>query len=529
MDNLRPKPVVLVVLDGYGIGPKSKSNAIFLAKKSNIDEWSLNYPSFSLQASGEAVGLSWGEMGNSEVGHLSLGSGRIIFQSLPRISRSITDKSFYRNQAFLEACEKVKTQGTNLQIMGLVSPGGIHSYNEHLYALLELAVQAGVPAKNIFVHAFLDGRDTTFNSAEKFIDQLQKKMTSIGGGRIATLAGRFYAMDRDNHWERVELAYRAMVDGESVKKFTDPLQAIRASYAENIFDEQLLPAVITEADHPITKISDGDAVIFFNFRADRAREMTKAFVLPVFDKFQKPRQYFSNLLFVTMTEYEKDLPVTIAFPPEVVAKPLAWVISEAGLKQLHIAETEKYAHVTFFFNGGNETEYSGEDRVIIDSARVNSYDEKPEMSAYEINQRLIQEIEADKYDFIVVNFANPDMVGHTGNLKATIKSVEIIDKCLGELVNSVLQRNGLVLITADHGNAERKFNEHTGEIMKEHSTSAVPLYIIGSEFKGKAARGAEGGDLSLVKASGVLADVAPTILKIMGLQRPEDMTGESLV
>lgn len=525
-DIVRPKPVVLIVLDGYGIGPRSNSNAIYLAKKPNINKWIENYPVFSLQASGEAVGLSWGEVGNSEVGHLAIGSGQIIYQTLPRISRSILDGSFYQNETFLKVTAEVNKNNSALHVMGLLSDGGVHSYNEHAYALLEMAQQQKV--KKVYFHLFLDGRDVGYNSAIDYIESLQETINRLGIGEIASLAGRFWAMDRDNNWDRIEASYKAIVAGSSKQTFDDPLRAVQSYYGQNIFDEQIPPTVITKDNQPVGQVKNNDAVIFFNFRADRARQLTKAFVLPVFDKFNRG-EYLSDLDFVTMTEYEKDLPVLIAFPPKMIQACLAKVISDAGLKQLHIAETEKYAHVTFFFNGGNEQVFPGEDRQIIPSQRVASYDEKPEMSAYQINSKIISEIEKNSYDFIVANYANADMVGHTGNLKATIKAVEILDELLGEVVNAVLNKNGVVVITADHGNAERKFNEHTGVIMKEHTTSAVPCLVIGNDYFGKVARGFSGGDLSQMTASGVLADVAPTILKIMGIKKPDEMTGRSLI
>lgn len=525
-DVVRPKPVVLIVLDGYGIGPRSNSNAIYLAKKPNINKWIENYPVFSLQASGEAVGLNWGEVGNSEVGHLAIGSGQIIYQTLPRISRSILDGSFYKNEALLKAITEVNKNNSSLHIMGLLSDGGVHSYNEHAYALLELAQQQNV--KNVFIHLFLDGRDVVYNSAVEYIESLQETIQRLGVGQIASLSGRFWGMDRDNNWDRIEASYNAIVHGVSKQTFDDPIRAVQSYYGQNIFDEQIPPTVITKDNQPIARVKSNDAVIFFNFRADRARQLTKAFVLPVFDKFNRG-EYLADLDFVTMTEYEKDLPVITVYPPQVVQSCLSKVISDAGLKQLHIAETEKYAHVTFFFNGGNEQVYPGEDRQIIPSQRVTSYDEKPEMSAPLINANIISEIEKNNYDFIVANYANADMVGHTGNLKATIKSVEILDELLGEIVNVTLNKNGVVIITADHGNAERKFNEHTGVIMKEHTTSPVPCLIIGNEYHGKVARGVTSSDLSQLTPSGVLADVAPTILKIMGIKKPEEMTGRSLI
>ncbi|PIT90748.1 MAG: 2,3-bisphosphoglycerate-independent phosphoglycerate mutase [Candidatus Komeilibacteria bacterium CG10_big_fil_rev_8_21_14_0_10_41_13] len=523
---VRPKPVVLIVLDGFGVKQSSRGNAVALAKKDNFDSFLERYPVLTLQASGEAVGLSWGEMGNSEVGHLSLGSGRIIYQSLPRITRSITDGSFFSNEAFLKACQQVNKTGGTLHIMGLMSSGGIHAYNEHCFALVEMAQKQKV--KDVCIHAFLDGRDAPYDSGKKYIEQLLKKLRQIGLGRLATMSGRFYAMDRDNNWDRIEKAYQAMTLGESEKKYDDPIKALDESYQNRVYDEQFVPTVITENGQPVGTVKQGDSLIFFNFRADRARQITKAFVLPGFEKFNRP-EYLKDLLFVSMTEYEKDLPLEIAYPPEYVTASLAKVISDAGLKQLHISETEKYAHVTFFFNGGREENFPGEERVIVPSPQIPAYDAKPEMSAPEVAGRIIKDIDSDAYDFIVVNFANPDMVAHTGNLKATIKSIEIVDDLVGQIVNKTLAKGGVVLITADHGNAEDLVNLQTGGIVKEHSTNPVPLYIIGEQFAGKVAAGSAGKDLSDLTPAGVLADVAPTILKIMGLKRPEEMTGRPLI
>ncbi len=522
----RPKPAVLLILDGWGIAPASRANAISTAKMPNISKYMTTYPTMALQAAGESVGLSWGEIGNSEVGHLSMGSGKILFQSLPRINRAIFDGGFFKNEALVAAVEHAKKNKTSLHLMGLVSSGGVHSHNEHLYALLELAAEHKL--KDVFVHAFLDGRDTVFNSGEKYIVELNKKMEQIGVGKIATLAGRFYAMDRDNHWERIAKVYKAMVEGEAKDYFESAVDAIHASYKLEVFDEQLEPVVITAGDKPVATIKDNDAVIFFNFRPDRARQITKSLILPGFNKF--PVNYMQNIFFVSMTEYEKDLPLQVAFPPEVIDTSLAKVISEAGLSQLHIAETEKYAHVTYFFNGGQEKSYPKEDHVLIPSPKVSSYDQKPAMSAREITSRVIQEIREVKYDFIVVNFANVDMVGHTGNLAATVEACEIIDDLVGKIVEVTMSYDGAVVITADHGNAESMFDLQSGEMDKEHSNNPVPCILISREWEGKnVANGVTGTDLSTAVSSGILADIGPTIIKILGLKKPSEMTGTSLI
>ena len=525
----RPKPVVLMILDGWGVAPAAKANAIELAKTPNLDSYVLQYPVVTLQASGESVGLSWGEMGNSEVGHLSLGSGTIIYQNLPRITRAIADGSFYSNKEFLNACKHAKDNNSSLHLMGLLSDGSIHSYNEHLYALLEVAKQQGI--SKVYIHVMLDGRDTTYNSGEKFVVKLESKIGTIGVGEIATISGRYFAMDRDNHWERVSKVYSAMARGQSDNKFTTSVEAIKASYNQGVYDEEFVPVVITDSSGKAKGlIQNKDAIIFFNYRADRARELTKAFVLPGFDKLEGNREYMDNLYFVAMTEYEKDLPIKVAFPPIAIEEPLAKVISQAGLKQLHIAETEKYAHVTFFFNGGKEDEYEGEDRLLIPSPRISSYDEQPKMSADKITEAVIKEIKHDKYDFIVLNFANGDMVGHTGNIKATIEAVEYLDVYVGKIVNAILEKDGVAMVTADHGNAEELFNLQTGEIMKEHSVNPVPLYIIANELQGKAiVPGVTPQNLCGQVPIGILSDVAPTILKIMKLKKPDQMSGTSLI
>ncbi|MFA5021068.1 MAG: 2,3-bisphosphoglycerate-independent phosphoglycerate mutase, partial [Patescibacteria group bacterium] len=410
---------------------------------------------------------------------------------------------------------------------GLISSGGVHSYIDHLFALLELCAKEKF--REVYIHGFLDGRDMPYNSGVDFVAKIQEKIKEHGFGAVATLSGRFYAMDRDNHWERVALAYNAMVKGESAATFSDPIEAVRDSYDRKIYDEEFLPTVMVKNGRPIAVIEDGDSAIFFNFRSDRARELTKALALPGFDKF--PRDYLNDLYFVGLTEYEKDLPVETAFQPETIAEPLAKVISDAGLSQLHVAETEKYAHVTFFFNGGIEKEFPGEDRVLVPSPRVASYADKPEMSAKEISKKVVEAVLADKYDFIVVNFANSDMVGHTGNLKATIKAVEAVDVCVKRVVEAVLAKGGVALLTADHGNAEELVNLQSGEIDKEHSTYPVPFILVSKDWEGKNAGLQEmpGGDLSLLAPSGLLSDVAPTILKIMKLDQPPEMSGRALI
>ncbi len=519
-------PSVLIVIDGFGVAPAGPGNAVALAKKPNFDRYIRTYPTMTLRASGEEVGLSWGEMGNSEVGHLAIGAGRVYYQMFSRINAAIANETFFHNEAFLKAMQHVKEQGSRLHLIGLMSPGRIHSMDEHCFALMEMAKKQGV--RDVFIHPILDGRDTPLNSAPDFIAKLQAKIVELKIGAIATMAGRYYTMDRDHHWDRIEKAYNAMVLGAG-RTAEDPLQAIRDSYAKEIFDEQLVPVVMTSAGEPVGIIQDNDAVIFFNFRPDRMRQITAAFALPEFPGFAHTRR--NGLCLVTMAEFEKNFPVNVAFPPMLIEHCLAQVLSEKGLKQLHIAETEKYAHVTFFMNGTREEAFPGEDRAIIPSPNVVAYDEKPEMSARQITERVVKELQGNAYDFYVINFANPDMVGHTGNLEATIKAVQVVDECLGKIVDQTISRDGHVFITADHGNAEEKLNLRTGSILKEHATNPVPFVIIGKAYEGQPSIAGEvpDGDLSLMPPVGMLADVAPTILMVMGIEQPEEMEGQPLI
>ncbi|MBI4138791.1 2,3-bisphosphoglycerate-independent phosphoglycerate mutase [Candidatus Uhrbacteria bacterium] len=523
----RPKPVVLIVLDGFGIAPTAEGNAVRSAKMPVFQKLVESYPAMTVRASAEAVGLSWGEMGNSEVGHLTIGAGRIFYQSYPRISISIENGEFFEHPTLLAAVNHAKSKKSTLHLMGLVSPGAVHAADEHLYALLDLCQRQKFD--RVAVHAFLDGRDTIFNSGVGFIRSLEQKMSDLGVGKVATLAGRFFAMDRDNRWDRVQKTYDAIALGKADATATSAVDAITASYAQSVYDEEFIPTVIQKGGKPVATVNENDACIFFNFRPDRSRELTKAFVLPNFDKF--PRSFIPNLFFATFTEYEKDLPVQVAYPPQLIDTCLARVISDAGLKQLHIAETEKYAHVTFFLNGMREEEFPGEDRVIIPSPRVSTYDKAPEMAAMQIAEKVVQEIAKGTYDFIALNFANPDMVGHTGNEPATVTACETVDKAIGQIVDAALAVGGTVVITADHGNAEEVKNLTTGEIDKEHSTNPVPFLVVGKSYEGLKAPTGDviGGDLALTPPVGMLADVAPTILNMMELPIPEDMTGRPLM
>lgn len=522
----RPKPAVLLILDGFGTAPDTEGNAVTRAFMPNFKKFVQAFPAMTLRASGEEVGLSWGEMGNSQVGHLAIGAGRVYYQMFPRINKAIESGAFFENQTFVHAAEFVKEHQSTLHLVGLVSSGRVHSTQEHCHALLDFAKRQKV--KNVAIHVILDGRDTLYNAGIDFVTTLQEKIQEYGIGRIASLSGRYYAMDRDNRWDRTQKAYEAMVLGNGPTT-EDPLEALKHSYVQEIYDEQFVPTVVTQKGKPVALIQEKDAIIFFNFRPDRMRQITKAFVLPTFEKFE--RTYQASLLVVTMAEFEKGLPVEIAFPPEQVERCLAQVLSEAGLKQFHIAETEKYAHVTFFLNGSKEKPFPQEDREIIASPGVDSYDQVPEMSAYKITDRLVKEIKNDRYDFLVANFANPDMVAHTGNFEATVKACEIVDACLGKIVEATLRMQGVVFLTADHGNAEEVKNIQTGGMDKEHSTNPVPFLVIGEKFRGVPAASGQviEGDLSLVSPIGMLADVTPTILSVLGITQPEEMTGQSLL
>ncbi len=518
---------MLVVLDGWGIAQPYSGNAVSQAETIFIKDLISRYPAMTLRASGEAVGLPWGEVGNSEVGHLNLGLGRIVYQDLPRINKSISDNSFFQNKFLLEALAHVKKNNSKLHLLGLTSSGCIHASIEHLQALLAFCQEN--KQDKAYLHCILDGRDTAYNSGLGFIKDIERIIDDCGVGKIATLCGRFYAMDRDNHWDRIEKAYNAMVLGQG-NVYGNPIRAIEESYDKKIYDEEFSPTVITDENQQPVVIDNNDAVIFFNYRSDRAREITKALVLPGLEKFSR-KKICQNLFFVSFTEYENNLPVTIAFPQEILRNSLGEVLASSGFKQLRISETEKYAHVTYFFNGGKEEKCQGEDHVLIPSPAVSSYDQKPEMSSADLTDKLLNEIERDYYDFILINYPNADMVGHTGNLQAAVKGIETLDKCINKIVRLVLAKDGVVLVTADHGNAESMFNMQTGMIDKEHTANPVPFILVGKKFEGLALNvsDAPGGDLSLVEPQGILSDVAPTILDLLGLEKPEEMTGRSLI
>ncbi len=520
------KPVVLLILDGFGVAPDSEGNAITRAKTPVYSDLIRRYPTVSVRASGEEVGLSWGEMGNSEVGHLAIGSGRVYYQSLPRINLSIKTGEFFQNEAFVKITETVKKTGGTLHLIGLVSNGRVHSLDEHCHALLKLAKDAGI--KKVAVHVILDGRDTVYNAGIDFLNTLQTTIKDLGVGFVASVSGRYYAMDRDHRWDREQKAYEAMVLGRG-QETSDPVETVRESYSHDVFDEELVPTVVIENGKAKGPIVSGDGVIFFNFRPDRMRQMVQAFVDPSFDGFS--RELLVDVPVVTMAEYDPTFNVSVAFPPVVISNTLAEVISQAGLSQLHVAETEKYAHVTFFLNGTREQPFPLEERVLIPSPSVSSYDQTPDMRSLDVAKRVVEAVEKKTHDFIVANLANPDMVAHTGNLQASIQAIEATDKAVGMVVQATLKAGGVVCITADHGNAEELLNLRTNEIDKEHATNPVPFLIIGRAFEGKPGLSGEviEGDLSLLPPVGVLADVAPTILEIMGLPKPVEMTGQSLL
>ncbi|MBK5273881.1 MAG: 2,3-bisphosphoglycerate-independent phosphoglycerate mutase [Desulfuromonadales bacterium] len=507
------KPLLLMILDGWGINPNPAHNAVALAKTPNLTRLLADYPHVPIRCSGMAVGLPEGQMGNSEVGHLNIGAGRVVYQELTRITKSILDGDFFTNPVLLDCITKVKASGGRLHLSGLLSDGGVHSHNTHLYALLELAKREGLT--EVFVHCLLDGRDTPPQSGIDYLAQLEAEIARIGVGKIATVMGRYYAMDRDNRWERVEKAYNAMVHGLG-ELCVSSKNAIEQSYASKIYDEFVVPAVICEQGAPVGQVQDGDGFIFFNFRSDRAREITRALALEGFDGFE--RGYWPKLAgYVCLTEYDATFGLPIAFGSSVLSNILGGVLSGAGLKQLRIAETEKYAHVTFFFNGGVEIPFPGEDRALIPSPQeVATYDQKPEMSAFPVTDKLLKLLEQDLYDVIILNFANCDMVGHTGIEEAAIKAVEAVDACVGRIVVKVQELGGAVLITADHGNAEQMCDEN-GESFTAHSTNPVWLVLVDDSRK----------DAKL-RDGGRLADIAPTMLKMLGLPQPLEMTGESL-
>lgn len=507
------KPLMLMILDGWGINPRTEGNAILKAHTPNFNRLLRHYPNTILSASGLAVGLPEGQMGNSEVGHLNIGAGRVVYQEYTRISKDIESGDFFKNPILLSAIEQAVTNNKSLHLMGLLSDGGVHSHIQHLEALLKFAKVKGL--KKVYVHAFLDGRDVPPSNAMVYINRIEKAMNELETGELSTISGRYYAMDRDKRWDRIEKAYNAIVFGEGLKS-ERACSAVEKSYKREETDEFVVPTVIVDKDgFPKGKVKKGDSVIFFNFRPDRARQLTYAFCERDFNGFERKAGYFP-VFYVCMTQYDQNIKnAMVAYKPQSLDNILADVLSKQGLKQLRIAETEKYAHVTFFFNGGVEKSYPGEDRVLIPSPKVATYDHKPEMSAYEVTRTVIEKINEEAYDVIILNYANPDMVGHTGMFEAAREAVEVVDKCAGNVIKAIREKGGTVIVTSDHGNAEQMLDYASGEPHTAHAVNPVPFILI--------------SDKNYKLRQGRLADVAPTMLQLLNIQKPPEMTGESLI
>ena len=507
------KPTVLMILDGYGLNDKHEANAVYEAKTPVMDDLMANCPFVKGYASGLAVGLPDGQMGNSEVGHLNMGAGRIVYQELTRITKEIEDGDFFKNEALLAAMKNARENDSSIHFMGLLSDGGVHSHNTHLYGLLEMAKREGL--KKVYVHCFLDGRDTPPASGKGYIEELQAKMKEIGVGEIGVVSGRYYAMDRDNRWDRVEMAYNALTKGAGVKG-TDAAEAVQVSYDNGKTDEFVLPTVIEKDGKPVTVIADKDSVVFFNFRPDRAREITRAFCDDAFQGFAREKKL--DLTYVCFTEYDDTIPNKIvAFHKVQLHNTFGEYLAAHNMTQARIAETEKYAHVTFFFNGGIEEPNKGEDRILVKSPKVATYDLQPEMSAPAVCDKLVEAIKSDKYDVIIINFANPDMVGHTGVEAAAIKAVEAVDACVGRAVEAIKEVNGQMFICADHGNAEQLLDYNTGDPFTAHTTNPVPFILVNADSK------------YTLRENGCLADIIPTLIELMGMEQPAEMTGKSLL
>ena len=508
------RPTVLMILDGYGLNDKIEGNAVKLANTPVMDKLMAEYPFVEGQASGMAVGLPDGQMGNSEVGHLNMGAGRIVYQELTRITKEIEEGTFFENEELVKAMENAKKNDSALHIFGLLSDGGVHSHITHIFGTIEMAKKFGL--KKVYIHPFLDGRDTPPESAADFMQQLVDMMAEIGVGEVATISGRYWAMDRDNNWDREEKAYLAMTKGEGVKE-TDPVEAVKNSYANGKTDEFMLPTVIEKDGTPVATIKDGDSIIFCNFRPDRARQITRAFCADDFNGFEREKKL--DVVMVCFTEYDVTIPnKLVAFKKVEVKNTFGEYLAANHLKQARIAETEKYAHVTFFFNGGVEEPNEGEDRILVDSPKyVPTYDKKPRMSAYTVCDEVCKAITSGKYDVIITNFANPDMVGHTGVVDAAVKAIEVIDECVGEVVEFIKEVDGQLFICADHGNAEQLIDYKTGEPYTAHTTNPVPFILVNADPKYG------------LREGGVLADIVPTLIELMGMKQPEEMTGKSLL
>ncbi len=505
------KPVALIILDGFAFRDETFGNAVAQAKKPNFDRFWNQFPHATLTAAGEAVGLPNGQMGNSEVGHLNIGAGRIVYQSLTRLNKSIREGDFFKNQAFLDAVAHVKAHGSKLHVMGLLSDGGVHSHYEHMFALLKLAKEQGVD--EVFVHAFLDGRDVGPTTAINYIEETEKQMASIGIGKFASIHGRYYAMDRDKRWDRVALTYNVLVDGVG-QTADSAIAGVTESYEREVTDEFVIPFSVQEHGEAVATIADNDAVIFFNFRPDRAIQLLKVFTNPTFDGFALSAKHPQNVKFVSFTHYSDEVNAQVAYENDNLKNTIGEVLASNGKTQLRIAETEKYPHVTFFMSGGREEKFAGEERILIASPKVATYDLKPEMSAYEVTEALLAEIAADKFDGILLNFANPDMVGHSGMLEPTIKAIEAVDECLGKVVDALLAKGGAAIITADHGNSDEVVTLE-GEPMTAHTTNPVPVIVTKPNL--------------MLRNGGILADLAPTMLELLEVSQPIEMTGKSLI
>ncbi|MRG84720.1 2,3-bisphosphoglycerate-independent phosphoglycerate mutase [Salinibacillus xinjiangensis] len=506
------KLAALIILDGFALRDEEKGNAVAQANTPNFDRYWNQFPHTQLQASGKAVGLPEGQMGNSEVGHLNIGAGRVVYQSLSRINLSIENQSFFENEQFNDVVEHVKNKDKALHIFGLLSDGGVHSHIEHLFAILKMAADKGL--EKVYVHAFLDGRDVGPKSGSTYINQTEEKMKEYGVGQFATISGRYYAMDRDQRWERTKLAYRAMVYGEG-PKFDNPHQVLEDSYDEEVFDEFVIPAVmVDDQGEPVATVQDEDAVIFYNFRPDRAVQMTKTFTNPDFEGFDLGDKAPKNVQFVMLTQYSDDIQANVAFGPNHLKNTIGEVVADQGLTQLRIAETEKFPHVTYFMSGGREQKFKSEDRILINSPKVATYDLKPEMSAYEVTDALVKDLDEGNHNLILLNFANPDMVGHSGKLEPTIKAIEAVDECLGRVVDKILEKGGHAIITADHGNSDEVVTLE-GKPMTAHTTNPVPVIVT-----------KEGVELH---DEGILGDLSPTLLDLLDVEKPIEMTGKSLI
>ncbi|MFF3102985.1 2,3-bisphosphoglycerate-independent phosphoglycerate mutase [Viridibacillus arvi] len=504
------KPVALIILDGLGLRSEVFGNAVAQAKKPTFDRLWNTYPHSTLLASGEAVGLPDGQMGNSEVGHLNIGAGRIVYQSLTRIHKSIKDGDFFENDALVQAVKHAKENNTKLHLMGLLSDGGVHSHYEHLFALLKLAKKHGLD--EVYIHGFLDGRDVAPTSAVSYIEETERQIAEIGVGKFASISGRYYAMDRDNRWDRIEKVYQALVDAKG-EEANSAKSGVQNSYAKDITDEFVVPFVVKENGKPVATIDSNDSIIFFNFRPDRAIELSKAFTDPAFNGFELSEKHPKDLVYVTFKHYSDEVNAKVAFENDNLVNTIGEVIANEGLTQLRIAETEKYPHVTFFMSGGREEKFAGEERILINSPKVATYDLKPEMSAYEVTDALLAAIESDAFDGIILNFANPDMVGHSGMLEPTIKAIEVVDECLGKIVDAIIAKGGAAIVTADHGNSD-EVTTLEGQPMTAHTTNPVPVIVTKENI--------------VLRDGGILADLAPTMLKLLGVEQPLEMTGKPL-